>query len=311
MRFAGRRLAAATAAVLAASAAIAQVPASSPRAGVAPAAPAAVPPDVPGYVATLEIAALAPGLAPTGAAAPEARAVLGTLSKASSVVVRVYLAQDLSRQEIVSTDFILPPGTVVLHRAGDKAYVIADPKARTYAVMDAEALLDALEGGAGILDSQYSAQMRHMDDRKVIAGQSCRKSIVTVSYVSSMPLENSRIAVQQKNDVEIWHTSGLNSAAALDHFFFKYQRDKTGEVRKTMAQGIGFPMEVRMVVTQAGSGKKAGAAQPGSVHATVTEFRKEAKLDSGLFRIPPEGYTRVERLPYFAAAALPVPGAKQ
>ena len=168
--------------------------------------------------------------------------------------------------------------------------------------MDAETLLTALEGGAGILNSQYSARVLHTDDRKTIAGLTARKSVVTVHYVTSMPLENDRILVQQKNDIEVWHTSGLSSAAAMDHFFFKFQRDKTGEVRRTMAQDIGFPLEVKMVVTQEGTGPKAGTVQPGSLHATVTELKKEPKLDSTLFRIPPAGYRRVDRLPFFGAA---------
>jgi hypothetical protein len=258
--------------------------------------------DVPGYIVTVEVAAIARDLKPTGATAPEAQAMLGTLKAPTSVVSRFYLAQDISRQEIVSTDFILPAGTVLLHRAGDKAYVVADPVAKTYAVMDAEALLNALEGGAGIVNSEYSARVVHTDDKKTIAGLPARKSMVTVNYVTSMPLENDRILVQQKNDIEIWHTSGLSSAAAMDHFFFKFQRDKTGEVRKTLAQDIGFPLEVKFVVTQAGSGPKAGTVQPGSLHATVSELKKEPKLDSGLLRIPPAGYRRVDRLPFFGAA---------
>ena len=68
-----------------------------------------------------------------------------------------------------------------------------------------------------------------------------------------------------------------------------------------MAQDIGFPLEVKMVVTQAGTGPRAGTIQPGSLHATVTELEKETKLDSTLFRIPPAGYRRVDRLPFFGA----------
>lgn len=299
MRSAARRSLVVAATVLAASAGIAQVPAGSPRPGIAALEP---PPDVPGYIATVQVEAIARDLKPTGATAPEAQAMLGTLKAPTSVVSTFYLAQDLSRQEIVSTDFVLPAGTVLLHRAGDKAYVVADPSTKTYAVMDAEALLAALEGGAGILNSQYAAKVLHTDDRKMIAGLQARKSVVTVTYVTSMPLENDRILVQQKNDIEIWHTPGLSSAGAMDHFFFKFQRDKTGEVRKTLAQDIGFPLEVKLVVTQAGTGPKAGTVQPGSLHATVTELKKEAKLDSTLFRIPPAGYRRVERLPFFGAA---------
>lgn len=297
------RLAARSFVVVAASAwalsAAAQAPSPSPRTGFtsAPETPA----DVPGYVATVTIEAIARDLRPSAATSAEAKAMLGALQAPTSLVSRFYLAQDLSRQEIISTDFALPAGTIVLHRAGDKAYVIADPAAKTYAIMDAETLLSALEGGAGIVDTQYSAKVVHTDEKKVISGYPARKSIVTVSYVTSMPLENDRILVQQKNDIEVWHTSGFSSAAATDHFFFKFQRDKTGEVRRAVAQEIGFPLDVKMVVTQDGKGPRAGTAQPGSLRAVVTELKKEAKLDSSLFRIPPAGYRRVDRLPFFGA----------
>jgi hypothetical protein len=167
--------------------------------------------------------------------------------------------------------------------------------------MDAETLLDALEGGAGIVDSQFTASVLHTDEKKPIAGLLARKSIVTVAYVTSMPLENDRILVQQKNEVEIWHTSGLSSAAAMEHFFFKFQRDKTGEVRRALSKEIGFPLDVKMVVKQAGTGPRAATVQPGSLHATVTDLKQEPKLDASLLRIPPAGYKRVDRLPFFGA----------
>ena len=299
----------AVAAVLAASAAVAQVPAPSPRTGLGPAVLASPPAEVAGYVASLEVKALAPGLA-TAAGAPEAQAVLGKLKAPTSLVTRVWLTQDLSRQEILSNDFVLPMGTVVLHRAGDKAYVIADPKTKTYAVMDAQPLLDAIEGGAGIEDSQYTATVVHTEEKRVISGQNCRKSIVTVNYVSAVPVESSKVLVRQKNDIEVWHTSSLASAAAMEHFFFKFQRDKTGAVRQVLAREIGFPMEVKMTVTAAGPGKREGAVQPGSVHALVSEMKKEEKLDASLFRIPPSDYRRIDRLPYFGAAARPATGGK-
>ncbi len=73
-------------------------------------------------------------------------------------------------------------------------------------------------------------------------------------------------------------------------------------MRKTLAEDIGFPLEVKFVVTQAGTGPKAGTVQPGSLHATVTELKKEPKLNATLFRIPPAGYRRVDRLPFFGRA---------
>jgi hypothetical protein len=285
----------------------AKAPSPTPKPMERPGAPTGTPPTPPptvaGYIVTMKITALAPELKGSSKAAPEAQVLMGALRNVSSLESRVYLTPDLSRQEILSTDFVLPAGTVVLHKAGDKFYVIADPKAKTYHVMDSAQLLSALEGGAGIVNSAYDASVRHTEEKKVIAGLNCRKSIVTVSYASTIPLENDRILVQQKNEIEVWHTSALVSSAAMDHLFFKFQKDKTGVVQKTLAQEIGFPMEVNFVITQAGAGKKTQEAQPGSFHMLVSDVKQEKKLDSGLFFIPPPEFRRLERSPYFAAAA--------
>jgi len=263
-----------------------------------PASPAPV--TVAGYVATFEVRATAPGLETSPSAAPEARAITSRLKGVSSLVSRVWLAQDLSRQEVLSTDSILPAGTLVMHKAGDKFYVIADPKAQTYVVMDSQALLEAIEGSGGVVNTQYEARVQHTDERKVIAGVPCRKSVVVVTYVSSIPLENDRVSVQQRNEIEVWHTSELVSSAALDHFFFKFQQDRTGVVHKAVASEIGFPMEINMVVTQ-GTGRKSGA--PGSLHMAVTEVGRASRLDTELFRIPPAGYRRTDKNVYFATGA--------
>ncbi len=265
---------------------------------------------VEGYIVTAEIRALAPELKTSAKAPGEAEALASRLRQQAQLVSRFTLAQDLSRQEIVSTDFILPAGTLILHKAGDRFYAIADPKAQTYLVMDAEGLLTALEGGAGIVNTRYEAKVLHTAEKKTVAGYLCKKSIVTVTYASTIPFENTTVLVQQKNDIEVWHTSNLVSAAALDHFFFKFQRDKTGTVQKTLAEEIGFPMEVNLVVTQGeGTGKKAAAAQPGSFHFVVTDVKVDKKLNGELFRIPPAGYRRIEKNPYFKDGALSSAGA--
>ena len=258
------------------------------------------PPTVPGYVATVEITALAPDLKPPAAA--DTRALVVEARGGTRLDARIYLAEDLSRVEVLSTDFILPRGAFLLHKAGERFYAVADPQTKTYFAMDAGALLDALEGAAGIVNSRYVASVRHADEKKTIAGYRCRKSIVTVTYASSVPFENDRILVKGKNEIEVWHTSELVSEAALDHLFFKFQRDKTGEVQKAIAPKIGFPMEVRFVVTQ-GEGARATAVQPGSFEMKVTELKQEKDLDSELFRIPPAGYKETGKSPIKGAAA--------
>ncbi len=258
-----------------------------------------VPETVAGYVVTADIQAIAPEL--KASATPEARVMAGALRNISKLQSRFSLAQDLSRQEILSPDFVLPAGTLVMHRAGDRFYVIADPKGQSFVVMDAADLLTALEGGAGVVNTAYDAKVAHTGERRDIAGFPSRKSIATVTYAASIPLENERILVQQQNDIEIWHTSHLVSGAALEHLFFKFQQDRTGACRKVISAEIGFPMEIRFVVKQQGA-KKDTAPQPGSFHMVVTDVKQEKKLASALFAIPPAGYRRLDKNPYFAAA---------
>ena len=82
MRSAARRSLAVAAFVLAASAGIAQIPAAPPRLG----APAAeTPVEVAGYIATVQVEAIA-DLKPTGTTAPEAQTMLGRLKAPTSVV---------------------------------------------------------------------------------------------------------------------------------------------------------------------------------------------------------------------------------
>jgi len=255
------------------------------------------PQEIQAYALTVEIEATAPQLKAPEKGTPEAEALMGRLKTSSKLRSRFLLTPDVSRQEVLSTDFALPAGTIVLHKAGDKLYAIVDPNSKTYAVMDPAAILNLLEGGAGVENSQYEVKVQHTPEKKKIAGFDCRKSVVTVTYVSSIPLENDRVMVQQKNDVTVWHTAQLVSSAAMDHLFFKFQRDKTGRSQKILAAELGFPMEVSFTVTQAGSGAKAATPQPGSFHMAVTEAKTE-KMDPAAFKIPPAGHQRVEKNPF-------------
>ncbi len=259
------------------------------------------PETIEGYIVTAEIQAIAPEIRSSAKAAPEAQALTGALRTVAKLTSRFTLASDISRQEIVSGDFIVPAGTLALHKAGDRFYVLADPNAKTYVIMDAADLITALEGGAGIVNTAYDAKVVHTDERKTILGFPAKKSLVTVSYASSIPFENTHMLVQQQNEIEIWHTAHLVSGAALDHLFFKFQQDRTGTVRKAVAADIGFPLEVRFVISQKGA-KKGAPPQPGSFHMLVSEVKLEKKLETSLFNVPPKGYRRLERNPYFAGA---------
>ncbi len=264
---------------------------SAVQAQVRPAAKA-----VEAYSAALEISALAPAGKTGPGAAAEAEALVGKLRSATKVSANALLALAFSRIEITSTDFVLPAGTIILHEAGQRHYVIANPKDKTYVIMDAGGLLNAIEGGAGVVNTQYHARTQHTREEKEIAGFKCKKSILEVTYASSVPFESSSILVQQKNNVEIWHTPTAVSASALDHLFFKFRQDRTGEVQKVVAADIGFPMEIHFVVTPAQAPATA-APQPGSFELRVTEL-KTGHADPAVFQMPPAGFRKLERNPY-------------
>jgi len=157
--------------------------------------------------------------------------------------------------------------------------------------------MKALEGGIGITNSEYAAKVTHTTEKKMIGTVSCRKSLVNVSYVSSIPFENDKLLVQQTNEIEIWHTPQYISNVLLDHFFFKFQRDRTGTVQKVVSAELGFPMELSMSIAQ-GSGSKATPA--GVLKISLSDIHVEKHLESELFRIPPSGYKKVERSPFAA-----------
>ncbi len=253
---------------------------------------------VDGFVLTAQIKALTPPGQAAPGAAPEVRALAAGLARVAQITVKAQLAKASSRIEIVSPGFALPPGTLVMHEAGQRSYVLANPKDRTFVVMDAEALVNAVEGTMGVVDNEYQARVQHLRETKLIAGHLCSRSKLIVTYASSIPFESDRILVQQKNEVEIWHTPSGVAVAALDHLFFKFRGDRTGQVQKVVGQELGFPLEITFVGTPAAAGAKA-TAQPGSFHMVVTDIQAD-RLEPALFTIPPEGFRRLERNPYFA-----------
>jgi hypothetical protein len=265
-----------------------------------PAGLAGAPQMVKAYMVTAEIEAVAPEMSASPTSSPEVMALLAKLQSQPKFSSRFYLSGSISRQEILSEDFVLPKGMLVMHKAGNQHYAIVDQDQKTFLPMDAETVLAALEGGAGVENSQYEANVKHSAEKKEIAGLECRKSVVTVSHVSSIPFENDRVFVQVKNDIEVWHTTRIPSSAALEHLFFRFHRDKSGTVRQVLADEIGFPMEVNLVTTQ-GKGQKASPGQPGSFHMVVTEVT-QGTFEADDFRIPPKGYTRIAKNPYFKVA---------
>jgi hypothetical protein len=261
---------------------------------------------VEGYVATVEFSAIAPeGRHAPGSA--ESEALLSKLKSARQVTVRAQLAKAFSRLEILSKGFFLPPGTLVLHETGARFYVIANPVDKTFVVMDAEVLVAALEGSMGVVNSEYQARVHHSHEQKEVAGYGCHKAVFEITYASSIPFESDRILVAQKNEIEIWHTPSAIAADVLEHLLFKFRQDRTGQVQKVLAQDIGFPLEMRFVVTPASAG--AGAApQAGSFAMQVTDLKVVRDLDPGLFQIPPAAYRKLERNPYLDDAPA-TPGA--
>jgi hypothetical protein len=255
-----------------------------PRPGPTP------PPTVAGVVTTFTIGATAPVEKVKSA---EARALVG---QKAPVELRAMFAQDLTRLEVVSRDFVLPAGTVLLHKAGDRYYVIADPRSKTYVVMDAGVLMEALEGAAGVANSNYGGKVLHTDEKKMIAGLPARRSVLNVRYASSIPFENDRILVQRVAAVEVWHTPELPAGAALEHLFLKFREDGTGAIRKELTREVGFPLEIDFAVRNEGA--KGDAVQPGSFHLEVKQVAQEKKLNSSLFTLPPPGYAEVKKNPF-------------
>ena len=166
--------------------------------------------------------------------------------------------------------------------------------------MDSQALLEALEGSGGVVNTQYEARVAaHRREEGRSPALPCRKSVVVVTYVSSIPLENDRVSVQQRNDVEVWHTSALVSSAALDHLFFKFQQDRTGAVQKAVASEIGFPMEVDLVGHPGrgpqGAGARAGLAAHGGDGGPARAAPGRGAVPHPSRRLSPDGQERLFR----------------
>lgn len=255
------------------------------------------PPRVEADIVTVDIEATTTEARPEAASGSgEAAWLIERLRNAVKLSSRFTLSDEVSIQEVLSTDFLLPEGSKVYHKRGEATFLLADPAAKTYYPMGTASLMAALEGGAGIVNSQYDARVEHSDEKQKLVGLECRRSTVRVSYASAVPLENDTVYVQRRVEMTVWHTHEIPSSAFVEHVFFQYQSDAAQRVKNTLLSELGFPMQLDFVLTREGA--KGRKEEPGSFRLKVREAQVQVALDPELFKLPPAGFRRLDRNPY-------------
>lgn len=255
------------------------------------------PPRVEADVVTVEIEATARETrAEAAGGSAEAAWLIEKLRDAVRLSSRFTLSDEVSIQEILSTDFLLPAGTKVYHKRGDDQFLLADPQQKTYYPMGIPSLMAALEGGAGIVNSQYEARVEHSQEKQKLVGLECRRSTVNISYASAVPLENDQVFIQRRVAMTVWHTFEIPGSAFVEHVFFQYQSDAAKRVRNTLLSELGFPMQIDFVLSREGA--KGRKEEPGSLRLRVTEAQVQVALEPELFKLPPAGFRRLDRNPY-------------
>jgi hypothetical protein len=241
------------------------------------------------------------------AADPETKALVDNMRSRPQLSSRVVVFGNVSRQEILSGTFVLPRGAAVLHKVGETTYTVTMPEpAKTYAVLDANTMLQAIEGGLGVDAKGFDVKIEHTAETKLVGGLKCKLSRVQVTWTSMVPFEHDRLPVPQQHDVEVWHTTELPAASAIEHIFLVYRRDATGNVIRRLAAELGFPMDVTLRTTQ-GKGAKARTA-PGALRLIVRDVDRDPRPDFTKLELPPPGHTKTESVPFLRQDALKGPG---
>lgn len=196
---------------------------------------------------------------------------------------------------------MLEKGTYILTTDGGKTLYLVDPKEKTYAEWDLEAMFEMLGNTMEAVQPMVNLQIENVEVEKLDSGSG--PSMVGLStryaeYRTTYDMKIKVLGMGRANHVDtvqkIWTTDELGDAA-LGVWLRKAPTtgfaDVDELVKAEMGKIDGFPLKT--VSTSTTTGQKKKRSQTTVTTMEVTELERGVSIPDSTFEIP-EGYTRTE-----------------
>ena len=224
--------------------------------------------------------------------------------KSMDIQVEGWVAGDSSRVDIRdSANPMLKPGAYLITKDGGQTIFLVDPKEKTYAEWDVQAMLGAagamMSGMGPVLKIEFTepkVEKLLEEAGPAIVGLPTRHYRYRTSYTMKMKVLGMGNESSVVSEEDIWTTESLQDAALS--IWLRSDPPKTGneQLDKLIASGrgkiTGFPLKTVVVSTSTNKKNKQTTTR---TTMEVTELDTKANVPGSSFEIP-AGYEKTEMM---------------
>jgi len=196
---------------------------------------------------------------------------------------------------------LVKQGSYIVTEDGGKTIFLVDPKEKTYAEWDLEAMMQGLGSMMQAMGGMIDMQVENVEVEPLDSGSGPAMHGLATDYRKYELSYDMRIKVMgmgRENHVEtvneVWSTDALDDVALG---IWLRDAPATGFesvdrlIEAEMSQAKGFPLKT--VTTTTTSGKKGKRRDTTTTTMEVTSLDRSASIPAGTFKVP-EGYQRTE-----------------
>jgi hypothetical protein len=203
------------------------------------------------------------------------------------------VSDERGRMVFTNEDSYIPKGTELRYKPGDK-YVLADPTKKQYWVMTGGELGNLLEGGPGMMRSDYAISITETKEKETVAGIEAVRSDAAIGFAWSVKTKSGDKSGKIKVNLAIWHSADPKfkepwGKMMIDFLAVPFQDPQGQKVVDELKSKIKFPVKWAMEVINEGAKLEAGEKPPKLVTSALSVDVKDVPRAD--LSYPPPGLT--------------------
>lgn len=212
---------------------------------------------------------------------------------ASTLKQSMQISDERGRMVFTNEDSYIPKGTELRYRPGDK-YVLADPGKKQYWAMTGGELGNLLEGGPGMVRSDYAISVTDSKEKETVAGIEAVRSDAKIGFFWRMKVKSGEKSGKIKVNLSIWHSADAKfkepwAEMMIDFLAVPFQDPAGQKIVEELKSKIKFPVKWAMEVINEGTKLEKDEKPPKLVTAALSIDVKDVPRADLAY--PPAGFT--------------------
>lgn len=212
---------------------------------------------------------------------------------ASTLKQSMEISDERGRMIFTNEDSYIPKGTELRYKPGDK-YVLADPTKKQYWAMTGGELGNLLEGGPGMVRSDYTISITDSKDKETVAGIETVRSDAQIGFAWSVKTKTGDKSGKIKVNLAMWHSADAKfkdpwAKMMIDFLAVPFQDPAGKKIVDELKSKVKFPVKWAMEVINEGTKLEKDEKPPKLVTAALSVDIKDVPRAD--LSYPPGGFT--------------------